>query len=237
MWPIDGQLMPLWDARLSFGLRCAPYIFTEISNFITRTMERLGFACVANYLDDFLIFGSSYQDCQMAQTTLITLLGELGFLVSWKKCSTPSTSVRYLGIIIDSMTMSLSLPEDKLLKLDKELQFFNGRTRATKKQIQRLCGIIAHCAKVIRGGRTFSRRIIDLLSGLVDDNPRIRLSEEFRLDIEWWTAFAKSFNGQEYIISPNTGQGPIFATDASLRGYGIVTNEDWQAGYYNHPSV
>ena len=173
MWPYQGQLMPLWDARLSFGLRCAPFIFTNISNFVAVTMERMGYKCVANYLDDFLVFGDTYLQCQTAQMALITLLGDLGFAVSWKKCSTPSTSVRYLGIIINSIDLTLSLPKDKLMKMKKELEFFVGRTRATKKQIQRLCGILAHSAKVIRGGRTFSRRMIDLLSGLKEGNPRI----------------------------------------------------------------
>ena len=231
--PINGQLMPLWDARLSFGLRCAPYIFSEISNFVMRTMERLEFTCVANYLDDFFVFGSSFLQCQEAQIALVRLLGELGFVVSWKKCSSPSTTVRYLGIIIDSESLCLSLPEDKLLKLSAELQFFSDRTRATKRQIQRLCGIIAPCAKVIRGGCTFSRWIIDLLTHLGDGNPHIRLSDKFKLDLQWWIDFARSFNGKEYIIFPNTGHGHVFATDASMHGYGIVTADDWQAGQFN----
>ena len=45
--------------------------------------------------------------------------------------------------MIDSQSLTLSLPEDKIVKLHKELEFFVDRTRATKKQIQRLCGIIA----------------------------------------------------------------------------------------------
>ena len=236
-WPIDEELVSLWDVRLSFGLRCAPYIYTEISNFVANTMERLGYSCVANYLDDFLVFGRSFEECQDAQTALVTLLGDLGFIVSWKKCASPSTRVRYLGIIIDSVEMCLSLPDDKLLKLHSELEFFKERVRATCKQLQRLCGIIAHCSKVIRGGRTFSRRIIDLLAGLQEGNPRIRLSSEFKMDLEWWIQFAKVFNGKEYIIFPNRGDGPMFATDASLKGYGISTKYDWQAGYFNSKNV
>ena len=233
MWPVGGDLVPLWDARLAFGLRCAPFIFSEISDFVATTMGRLGFRCVANYLDDFLVFGESFQECQLAQSTLITLLGDLGFCVSWKKCASPSTCVRYLGILIDSVTMSLSLPDDKLLKLKGELEFFKGRSRATKRQIQRLCGVIAHCAKVVRGGRTFSRRIIDMLSGLGDNNPRIRLSEDFKLDLDWWLSFAKDFNGKENIIFPNNGDGHLFSTDSCLKGYGILSDFDWQAGYFN----
>ena len=236
MWPIDGSLSPLWDARLSFGIRCAPYIYTETSNFIARTMLRMGYSCVANYLDDFLVFGNTYSECQQAQMALIGLLGDLGFLISWKKCSTPSTCVRYLGILLDSVEMSLCLPQDKMIKLHRELEFFRHKSRATKNQIQHLCGIIAHCAKVVRGGRTFSRRIIDLLAGLEGDNPRIRLSDEFRRDLEWWYNFAKDFNGKENIIFINNGDGPTVSTDSCLQGYGILSGNDWQAGYFNSPS-
>ena len=165
-WPTSSGVKYLKDTRLCFGLKCAPYLFTCITNFVVRTMSRLGFDKVCGYIDDFIVFGETIDECLLAQTTLMTLLGDLGFNVSWRKCSPPSRKIRYLGIDIDSTNMSLSLPKDKLDKLVTELEFFEGRSRATKKQLQRLCGIIAHCAKVVRGGRIFSRRLVDLLSGL-----------------------------------------------------------------------
>ena len=233
-WPLHDNTQGYYlDTHLCYGLRCAPYIFTKISDFIANTMVRLGFGPVINYLDDFLVYGETFESCQAAQTALIVLLGQLGFRVSWKKCSSPSTNVRYLGIIFDSVDFSLKLPEDKLGKLYSELMFFKDRTRATKKQIQRLCGILSHCSKVVRGGRTFSHRVIELLRGLPYGNPRIRLSNEFRLDIQWWISFARTFNGKEHLIHPNFGDGPILHTDSSLLGYGLVYENDWQAGCFN----
>ena len=147
-WPIDGELCDLLDTHLSFGLRCAPYIFTMISNFVMSTMSRLGYQHVVNYIDDFLVFGNSFGECQQAQTVLIHLLGQLGFHVSWKKCASPTQKVRYLGINFDSVRMELSLPDDKLSKLFHEMEFFKDRTRATRKQLQRLCGVLSHCSKL-----------------------------------------------------------------------------------------
>lgn len=40
-----------------------------------------------------------------------------------------------------------------------------GKDRASKRQVQHLCGILAHCAKVVKGGRTFSQQVINLLKG------------------------------------------------------------------------
>ena len=59
------------------------------------------------------------------------------------------------------------------------------------------------------------------------------MSEEFKLDLEWWLSFAKEFNGKENIIFPNMGEGFSFSTDSCLSGYGIVSDNDWQAGYFN----
>ena len=230
-WPIDGILCDLLDTHLSFGLRCAPYIFTMISNFIASTMHGLGYMLVVNYIDDFLVYGQTFDECQEAQTVLIHLLGQLGFCVSWKKCSSPTQCARYLGINFDSNSMELSLPQDKLLKLYAEMDFFRGRTRATKRQLQRLCGVLAHCSKVVRGGRIFSRRVINLLKSWPDGNPHVRLTDGFRQDLQWWMDFSKIFNGKAHVIQ--SSPGPQVFTDSCLRGYGMVIGNDWQAGYFN----
>ena len=207
-WPIGENTAYLFDVRLSFGLRCVPFIFTQLSDFVVRTMSRLGYPNVISYIDDFIVVESSRDRCVQSQAVLFELLGSLGFEVSWSKCSAPTTKVRYLGIDFDSTDMTLSLPNDKLEKLFLELKFFEGRTRATKRQLQRLCGILAHAAKVTRGGRVFSRRIIDLLKDLPPGNPRVRITDDFRLDVEWWRQFSLAFNGKALLTHDNFGQGP-----------------------------
>ena len=81
--------------------------------------------------------------------------------------------------------MEISLPHDKLVKLHTKIQFFEGRSKASKRQLQQLCGILSHCSKVVRGGRIFSRRVIDLLKGLIEGNPCVRLKDEFKADLLW----------------------------------------------------
>ena len=232
-WILDGEESLLLDTRICFGGKNSPYLFTQISNFITRCMSRRGFPNVINYLDDFMVMGDSFHECQLAQMTLVNLLVSLGFEVAWKKSTSPSQTCTYLGILFDTNAMEISLPSYKLDKLHQELSFFLNKSRATKRQLQRLCGILAHCAKVVRGGRTFSRRIIDLLTALPDGNPRIHVSNEFKLDLQWWIDFAANFNGVACVIEDNFGQGPIIFSDSSLTGYGYVMGPYWQAGYFS----
>ena len=236
-WEIDGQQRFMLHTRVCFGLKNAPFLYTHLSNFVVRCMHRRGYLKVVNYLDDFIVIGNSFESCQEAQNMLIRLLISLGFYISWRKCTSPNTFTRYLGIDFDSISMTISLPSEKMEKLHQELNFFNGRRRATKRQIQRLCGILSQCGKVVKGARTFSRRVIDLLKGLSDGNPRITLTKGFCDDLEWWKEFSLLFNGTSCCVQYNFGEGPQLFTDASQNGYGITCGSDWQAGGFNTTNV
>ena len=63
--------------------------FQPIANAIVRMMVRRGFRAVVNYLD-FLIIGSTKEECQRGLVTLINLLHYLGFNVSWRKVVSPT---------------------------------------------------------------------------------------------------------------------------------------------------
>ena len=144
-WAINGVDTYLMDTHICFGpMRCAPYLFTQISNFVVRCLQRRGYGKVISYIDDYIVFGDTRESCLEAQQCLMELLGSLGFLVAWDKCSAPSQVVTYLGVEFNSSLMTVSLPAQKLSKLLHEIGFFIDRTRATKRQIQRLCGVLAN---------------------------------------------------------------------------------------------
>ena len=84
-WSLFHEHEYLMDTRLCFVLHCSPYLFTKIIYFVVATVVRLGYRCVINYLDDFLVFVTTYEECQDAQAMLITLLGQLGFFYILEK--------------------------------------------------------------------------------------------------------------------------------------------------------
>lgn len=76
---------------LPFGLSIAPYIFTMIMRPVVRSLRERGFQSVV-YLDDFLLFGASDEDCQENIHATLELLSSLGFLVNYAKSHlTPSS--------------------------------------------------------------------------------------------------------------------------------------------------
>lgn len=180
-----------------------------------------------------MVIGKTEKECCTAQLTLISILRSLGFYIAWDKCVAPTQRITYLGVTFDSTNMSVSLPQSKMDRLHREISFFMNKNRATKRQIQQLCGILAHCSKVVKGGRRFSHRIIELLKGWPPTQKRIRLNDRFKHDLCWWQDFSQIFNGKNLMVSYNYGLGPSFYTDACIAGYGMLTDNDWQAGYFN----
>lgn len=172
------------------------HVCFELSNFMWRCLKRWGFTSSLVYLDDFLVLGKNKQECLDAQLMLISILRSLGFYISWKKCVSPTQNIVFLGVQFDFRDMSVSLPKDKLKRLYDELEFFVNKTRASIRQVQRLCGVLSHCAKVVKGGKTFSQRVFRLLKAWPDSQKRIRLSTGFKHNVFWLKQFAASLIGR-----------------------------------------
>ena len=226
-WDFGSGEVLMCDNFLGFGTKIAPFIFDRMTDSVSRFMQRNSFKCY-NYLDDFIIIGSDEESTKQAQLLLIRTLRRLGFYISWPKTTSPSKVCKYLGIMIDSESQTVYLPQDKLLKLYNELQFWSNRKRASLKQLQVLCGILNYCCKVVRGGRIYMHHMIDLLK-LFKNARRITLPESFHQDIEWWKTYAKIFNGKADFMNPEYNTSEIF-TDACLSGLAGVYGTDYFQG-------
>lgn len=79
----------------------------------------------------------------------------------------------------------------------------------------------------------FPRRIIDMVCQLPDKNVRLKLSEGFHKDMNWWRKFSDNFNGVACIVQCETIDSPVIQSDESKKGYGIVWDGDWTAGFFN----
>ena len=70
------------------------------------------------YLEDLLILGNSMNEIFTARDSVIFLLQHLGFVINLKKCVLdPVQEKEFLGLIVNSQTMTLSLPKEKIVKI------------------------------------------------------------------------------------------------------------------------
>lgn len=144
------------DIALPFGLKSAPKIFSVFADALAWILHSRGVAWQLHYLDDFLFMGSpADKSCAKALEVALNTCRELGVPVAAHKTEGPATQLRFLGIQVDTLAMTLSLPEDKLTRiLDLVLSWW-GKTTASKREMQSLIEHLSHAAMVVLPGRTF----------------------------------------------------------------------------------
>jgi len=85
---------------MPFGSKLSPAVFQRILSGIIRR-HGLSKFCV-NYLDDRLIFSSTFEKHCVHLQCLITAIYEEGFHLNFKKCNFALMFIRYLGHVISS---------------------------------------------------------------------------------------------------------------------------------------
>lgn len=224
-WKFGNRTVYLRDTKLCFGSRLAPGVFHRLTQAVKRMLKRKGLHATVVYLDDFFIKADTFQECVNALNIVIELLRKLGFSINWRKVTDPTTRIVFLGIEIDSVSMCLRLPDEKLQQVREELLRFQSRKRASKKQLQSLAGKLNFCAGVIFGGRVFLRRIIDSINSLKADNHKMKLTGNIRADISWWQTFMSTFNGKSMLLDKQPIQS-VF-TDSCTAAAGGIYDGDW----------
>ncbi|KAL9975581.1 hypothetical protein ACROYT_G012757 [Oculina patagonica] len=222
----DSTLTYLYDCKLPFGAAKSPEIFHRLTQAITRMMERRGFTVLA-YLDDFLIISDTAQECKQAYQELIKLLGELGFQINWNKAVGPCQRLTFLGIEIDTVRRQLTLPERILCELRLLLSETTAKRSITKRELQSLVGKLNFAARVVFGGRTFLRRMIDTVNHMRRPHHHARIKSQMRADLEWWTEFLSVFNGKTFFVDSEPVSTEEFSTDACPIGGGGFFRGDW----------
>ena len=193
--PIDRPLLGMkWkgatyvDGALPFGLRSAPKLFTAVADALLWIMRRHGVRNAMHYLDDFLLLAPPREDeCRVALATSLRLCHSLGERVAPHKTEGPSTIMSFLGIRIDTARFIISLPPEKLTRLRVLIRKWRGRRACRKRELLSLIGQLQHACKVVRAGRTFLRRMIDLSMVAKKTHHSIRLNKAFQSDLLWWT--------------------------------------------------
>ena len=230
-WDLGDGNVYFNDLCICFGLRSAPFIFTQLSNFCVKCVQHEGVCHCVNYLDDFIVSGHSEAQCSAAQDKLHQVLSHLGFVIAEKKVITPSQEVKYLGIIINTLDMTLSVGEDKRQRVHDQVSELINKRWCSRKTLDQVAGLLAHCATVVKGGRTFSRRIYNLLRDTDTRCRRIRLTDLVMQDLKWWSTFLISFNGKAKIFKEDCRVVTIY-TDASSTGFGGYSIDDFFWGFW-----
>ena len=220
------------DSMLPFGLRSAPKIFNAVADALEWYLHSQGVEHVFHYLDDFAVIGRPHSlQCANAMASIDQACNMLGIPIAEHKRDGPTTCLVFLGIEVDTIKSQLRLPDDKLSRLQLCLREWGDRKVCQKRELESLIGLLNHACKVVRPGRSFLRRMIDLLhntSGHPLKPHPIRLNREFRSDLAWWQMFVVGWNGTSFLPPTRFLTPTDMASDASGSwGCGAWHNTHW----------
>ena len=138
-----------------------------------------------------------------------------------------------LGIELDSMTLQVRLPQDTFDRIATLLVSWSLKQHCTWKELESLLSYLQHACKVIPQGRTFLRRMINLLSVFRRDDHPVRLNQDFRLNLSCWREFFHSWDCFSFLLSPQWApllEFQVFSDAAGALGYGAIFNNEWFVG-------
>ena len=216
---VDGQIMEY--TSLPMGLTDSPRVFTRITKFVQSFLRKKAIQVVM-YIDDILVIGQNYLECETNISIVLNLLRKLGFLLNNKKCHLiPSQEFTYLGFVWNTVTWEVKLKvtrevkvreaAGRLLRSDiakcREVAAFLGRVQSTATAVPLARGLV----------RVLQWEFIASCLSEADYDKFMYISEAARDELKYWESLP------ECLCLPITlpASSLTVTTDASLEGYGI----------------
>ena len=230
-----GQMF--FDTRLPFGLRSAPKIFTAVADALQWIFIRQGMTWVDHYLDDYITLGPpGTTTCQANLERMLSSCQRLGVPVASEKCAGPTSVLVFLGFELDTEQMIIRLPQEKLQRLISLVHDWVGKKGCRKRELESLLGHLQHAATVVRPGRTFVRRLIELVAAFRNNNHWIRLNASTRSDLMWWWTFMEGWNGIALMPELVALSHPLMTDASGAWGCGASWGSQWFQWKWEGPS-
>ena len=233
-WPLlvyCWQGMYYVDTKLPFGGRSSASLFTSFADLVCWVLNQKFDLLIIHYSDDFLMF--TRNDLVKAYEHLSHLRRAFHYLdipIAEDKLVGPDTQLPYLGIEINTLDFTVSIPEEKINDLMEQMPWWCGRRTCTLRELQSLNGKLNFFSKAIRPGRVFTRRLIDLTTTVKKPTHHVTINKEAREDIHWWCELLLTQNRSSFIPDPKR----IYSTDMMLftdaaryKGLGAIYGTKW----------
>lgn len=111
------------------------------------------------YLDDFLLLGSSSNECLHNVRETVALLEYMGFIINKAKSQLlPKTVCRFLGFIFNSREMTLELPKEKRNKISQLMRALIEGKKLSIRKFSQIVGIIVSAWPAVQYGWLYTKK-------------------------------------------------------------------------------
>ena len=106
-----------------------------------------------SYIDDSLLIGDTKQECEENVEDTLKLFEKVGFIVHEKKSVfKPVQKLRFLGFLIDSVNMIVTLPDEKVESVISECTYFYNKKIVSIRDLAKVIGILISVVPAVEQG-------------------------------------------------------------------------------------
>ena len=227
----NGQLFKF--IALPNGYTEGPRKFSKVMKPPLASLRKDGVTS-ADYIDDLMILDRDPEQCLSNVIKTAKCLDKLGFIIHPEKSVfIPSTKIEFLGHIIDTLSMTVSLTKTKEDAIKSLCETSLDATEISIRNVARLLGKLVSSFIAVPYGRLHYRALerfkteqLRIHAGRFDRN--ITLPPEARHEIKWW---CRNIIGS---TAPINRGNPKFSitSDSSLVGWGASRDGQTTGGQF-----
>lgn len=216
------------------GLSSAPRIFTKILKPVYAHLRSIGHTCMG-HIDDSLLVGQTFSSCQDNILDTVSLFTNLGFTVHpVKSVLQPLQKIDFLGFVLDSVTMTVTLTETKAMKVKSACANLLSQETASIRAVAQVIGFLVSSFPAVEFAEMHYRHLeSDKISALRAnkgnfDSPMI-MSAQARTELSWWITNILTASKPISRSNPDL----TLTTDASMVGWGAVCIDTSTGGFWD----
>ena len=198
------------NSSMAFGSASSCKIFEHIATILQWIVtDKTAWEWISHYLDDFPMLGKSKQALQKQIDDYMALMHVIGMPVAEHKTIGPTQFLMYLGLLLNLVTMTLQIPEDKRIKnlerIQKLIDLHHSRKQTTVKAIQKLAGSLNFLCTAVLAGTVFLSSLYKLTRSPDGKNHlshHRRISNEVYQDLLIFRTFLQDCGKEEFQSIP-----------------------------------
>lgn len=186
------------DLAMPFGARLSSLYMQKLAEFVVRALRARGYECLL-YLDDLICVLPNDPSAHEQFANIMYIVRSLGLPINYNKLTPPVTQAVWLGVHINILTKTISIPTAKVNQLLLFIDAVYDKDHISYRDTQSLVGRIAHIARVIPAARLFMIRILRQLRE--SDGNKVFVTGSFRSDLKWFRVFFSRHNAVSLITN------------------------------------
>ena len=143
------------------------------------------------FLDNMLVMAQMLKEISQEKEILIFLLQKLSFMINLKNSQvTLVKEIEFLGLVINSINMTLTLPQEKVLDIQNKCMQLTASPNTTIMELTKLQGKLWLTVQAVFPGRIQCRYLQQQQIYAVRETnsyqPKRKLSQQSLAELKWW---------------------------------------------------